>query len=182
MSGQPAAFPVHPLGVVLYAGGYDVSPLLAEVCAALAARGDLRIGGVLPVLGEKHANGRHSMHLRDIGTGQATPISQELGALAEGCILDSDGLMQARQALTKAIESGADLVILGKFAKQEAAGQGIRPEIAQAVEAGIPALVVMRENQREAFEAFAGDDWAALPPEPNAVLGWALAATGRAGA
>lgn len=171
--------PVHPLGVVLYDGGFDVAPLLAQVCAQLQARGDMRLAGVLPVPGEKHANGRDSMHLRDIASGQATPISQELGALAEGCILDSDGLTRARQVLAEGIRAGADLVIMGKFAKQEAAGQGIREEIALAMGEGIPALVVMRHAQRAAFEAFAGNEWTALPPEPQAVVGWALAAAGK---
>ena len=180
MSAATPASAVHPLGVVIYEPGFDVSPLLEQVCAALAARGDLRIGGVLPMPGDKHANGRASMHLRDIASGQATQISQELGALAEGCILDSDGLARARQGLAQAIAGGVDLVLMGKFAKQEAAGQGIRPEIAQALEAGIPALVVMRAGQRPAFEAFAGEEWTPLPPEPQAVLGWAFAVIGRA--
>ena len=44
-----------------------------------------------------------------------------------------------------------------------------------AMAAGIPTLVVMRDAQREAFEAFAGDDWTALPPEASAIVEWIAA-------
>lgn len=170
---------VRPLAVVVYEPGYDVEPLLVAVRDRLAARGDLRVGGVLPKAGEILANGRHAMMLEDIDTGVAHPISQDLGAGSESCILDVDGLVRARLAITAAIEAPVDLVFVGKFAKQEAAGHGVREEIGQAMIAGIPTLVAMRETQAEAWAEFAGDEHVALPPDVDAVVAWALAATGR---
>lgn len=174
-----SATEVLPLAVVVYPSGFDITPTLAEARARLAARGDLTLGGVLPEWGGLHSNGRHEMLLRDIASDGITQISQELGAEADSCILDPDGFARARLSIARAIEAGVDVVFVGKFAKQEAAGQGVRAEIGDAMGAGIPTLVVMREAQREAFEAFAGDEWTPLAPDADAIVGWVLAATGR---
>lgn len=176
-----ASTSVPPLAVVVYEPGYDVEPLLDAVHARLAARGDLRLGGVLPRVGEPLSNGKGTMMLENIATGVATVISQDLGAGSDSCTLDIDGMLRARSAIVTAIEQGVDLLFVGKFAKQEASGHGVREEIGEAMVAGIPTLVVMRETQREAWVAFAGDDQRELPPDVDAIVAWALAATGRAG-
>jgi len=181
MTQTSSASPTVPaLAVVVYEPGFDVGPLLAAVRDRLAARGDMNLGGVVPRFGDLLANGRHAMLLEDVVSGDATAISQDLGAGADSCILDVDGLTRARLAITKAIDDGADLVFVGKFAKQEAAGHGVREEIAQAMIAGIPTLVVMRDGQTGAWADFAGDDFLTLPPDVDAVVAWALSATGRA--
>ena len=173
---EPSAL---PLAVVVYDGDFDIGGLLAQVCTRLAARGDVRVGGVVPRNGGFHANGRHEMLLEDVTSGTTTKISQELGPGADGCILDVDGLTHARMAISEAIGRGADLIVVGKFSKQEAAGHGVRDEIAEALMAGIPTLAAMRARHRAAWEDFAGPDWVALPPEVEPVVAWAVAATGR---
>ncbi|NLH82652.1 MAG: DUF2478 domain-containing protein [Phyllobacteriaceae bacterium] len=173
--------PVPPLAVVVYEPGYAVEPLLDAVHDRLAARGDLRLGGVLPRVGAPLSNGKGSMMLESIATGVATVISQDLGAGSDSCTLDVDGMLRARTAIVSAIEEGVDLLFVGKFAKQEASGHCVREEIGEAMIAGIPTLVVMRETQRDAWTAFAGDDQLALPPDVDAIVAWALAVTGRAG-
>lgn len=174
----PLAVPT--LAVVVYEPGFDVEPMLVAVRDRLDGRGDVRLGGVVPRTGDLLANGRRAMLLEDVVSGTATTISQELGAGADSCILDVDGLTRARLAITRAIDDGVDLVFVGKFAKQEAAGHGVREEIGRAMVAGIPTLVVMRDTQRSAWSDFAGDDHATLPPDVDAIVGWALAAIGRA--
>ena len=168
-----------PLAVVVYEPGFDIGPLLRTVHDRLAARGDLRIGGVVPKTGDLLANGRHAMLLEDLTSGVATTISQDLGAGADSCILDVDGLTRARLAIARAVEDGVDLVFVGKFAKQEAAGHGVREEIGRAMIAGVPTLVVMRDGQTEAWASFAGDDFTRLDPDVEPIVAWALAATGR---
>ena len=174
---MPAA--TYPLAVVVYDPGFAVEPLLREVHARLTARGDLRLGGVVPKLGPVLPNGRHAMLLEDVASGVATTISQDLGAGADSCILDVDGLTRARLAIVEAIDGGVDLVFVGKFAKQEAAGHGVREEIGRAMIAEVPTLVVMRATQGDAWAEFAGDEFTTLPPDPDAIVAWALAATGR---
>jgi len=168
---------VPRLGAVVYPGELEIEPILAAVRDRLVARGGLRLGGVVPRLGDMMANGRQEMLLDDVVSGAAISISQELGAGADSCILDVDGLTRARMAILAAVENGADLVLVGKFAKQEAAGHGVREEIAAALLADIPTLVVLREGQLDAWRDFAGDDWARLPPEVEPILAWATTVT-----
>lgn len=174
---QPAV--TMPLAVVLYDGDFDVGPVLDDVRDRLAARGDLRLGGVVPGVGETLPNGRHSMLLKNVATGDVAVISQDLGAGAESCILDSDGFTRSRSAIVAAIEAGVDVLFVGKFGKQEVAGHGVREEIGAAMIAGIPTLVATRIHVRDAWEAFAGPDWVPLTPNPDEIVAWALAATGR---
>ena len=168
------------LAAVVYDPGFEIEPVLATARDRLAARDDLTIGGVVPKFGDVLANGRHAMLLEDIASGTATSISQELGVGADSCILDLDGLTRARLAIVAAIEDGVDVVFVGKFAKQEAAGHGVREEIGRALVAGIPTLVALRSSQLAAWRDFAGDDFVTLAPDPEAIVAWALAAAGRA--
>ena len=166
------------LGAVVYSGDTEIESILATVRDRLRADGRLRLGGVVPRFGDLLSNGRHEMLLDDVAAGVSISISQELGAGADSCILDVDGLTRARLAIAEAIETGVDLVFVGKFAKQEAAGHGVREEIGQAMLSDTPTLVVLRESQLEAWRAFAGDDWQRLTPEASAILGWVEAVAG----
>ena len=165
------------LAAVVYSGDVEIEPILAAVREHLSACDGLRLGGVVPRDGDLMANGRHEMLLDDLMSGAAISISQELGAGADSCILDIDGLTRARLAIVSAVESGVDLVMVGKFAKQEAAGHGVREEIGAALLADIPTLVALRESQLAAWSDFAGDDWQRLAPEVEAIVAWADAVT-----
>lgn len=171
---------METLGAILYDPNVEIEPILCAVRDRLAARGDIRLGGVVPREGGLLANGRHEMFLEDIRSGTATSISQELGAGADSCILDLDGLTRARDAIAQAISDGVDLVFVGKFAKQEMAGHGVREEIGSALIAGIPTLVALRDTRETEWRSFAGDDWARLPADVEAITAWALGVTGRA--
>lgn len=160
------------LGVIVYAGEIEIETVLGAVRDRLLARGGLRLGGVVPRYGELLANGRHAMLLDDLVTGTTITISQDLGVGADSCILDTDGLTRSRLGIMAAIDGGVDLVFVGKFAKQEAAGHGVREEIGAAVGADLPTLVALRETHLDAWRAFAGDDWAELAPDVDAVLAW----------
>ena len=157
---------------VVYSGDTEIEPLLAELRERLTARGSLRLGGVVPRFGGLMANGRREMLLDDLSGGGAISISQELGAGAESCILDVDGLARASLVILAAVEDGVDLVLAGKFAKQEAAGHGVRGEIGAAMVADIPTLVVLRESQLGRWREFVGDEWANLPPDVDTILAW----------
>ncbi len=160
------------LGAVVYSGDVAIEAILGEVRDRLVARGDLRLGGVVPRQGGILANGRREMLLDDLTAGGTINISQELGAGADSCILDVDGLARASIGILSAIDGGADLVFAGKFSKQEAAGHGVREEIGAAVVADIATLVAMRDTRVENWRAFAGDDWERLPPDVDAILAW----------
>ncbi len=165
------------LAGVVYSGDTEIEQLLADLREKLTARRSLRLGGIVPRYGDLMANGRREMLFDDLMGGGAISISQELGSGAESCILDVDGLARASLVILAAVEEGVDLVLAGKFAKQEAAGHGVRDEIGAALVADIPTLVVLRDSQLGRWRDFVGDDWQRLPPDVDAILAWVDRAT-----
>ena len=83
------------------------------------------------------------MQLVDLISGKAIGISQTLGSGAAACKLDASGLAEAAQAVTRAVQSEVELVIINKFSKQEAGGHGLRGEFAEAIMAGRPLLTAV---------------------------------------
>ncbi|MGC5376600.1 DUF2478 domain-containing protein, partial [Salmonella enterica] len=69
------------------------------------------------------------MQAIDLMTGREISICQPLGRGAMACKLDSAGLAEAAVAVTRAVAADVDLVVVNKFSKQEAAGEGLRDEL-----------------------------------------------------
>ncbi len=65
----------EPLGAILYDPEIEIEPILCAVRDRLIARGDVRLGGVVPREGDLLANGRRAMLLEDVTTGSTTSIS-----------------------------------------------------------------------------------------------------------
>lgn len=104
------------------------------------------------------------MDLRVLGGGPVIRISADLGAGSTGCRLDPGALEGAALAVSRRLP-GARAVILNKFGKQEVAGRGFRPVIAEALEAGTPVLIAVSSGFVPAFQGFAGDMAEAVRPE-----------------
>lgn len=111
--------------------------------------------------------------LEDLASGQCHVISQPLGAGARGCRLDPQALAAVAGPLPASLDAGPALLILNRFGKGESEGQGFRAAIEDACMRGIPVLTAVREAYVEAWEAFAGDLGLLLPPDREAVTGWA---------
>ncbi|HVY56673.1 MAG TPA: DUF2478 domain-containing protein [Xanthobacteraceae bacterium] len=60
-----------------------------------------------------------------------------------GCHLDEAQLAETRRTIAVAMSDGADLVIINRFGKLEAAGAGLVEEIKRAVVADIPVLIAV---------------------------------------
>lgn len=162
------------LAAISYPAGFRIDAFMADLAGRLKQRG-LRLGGVV-----QHNDGDcdgpcRAMALEDLASGLRYAISQDLGSGAGACRLDPAGLAAAGGALAAALAGGADLVIVNKFGRQEALGQGLRQEIAAALLAGLPLLVAVREDVLPAWRDFAGEGWIALPAESAEVEAWALA-------
>jgi hypothetical protein len=63
-----------------------------------------------------------------------------------GCHLHSGRLAGVAEAVADEIAAGADLVIVNRFGRLEAAGQGLIGLIRQAVDADIPVLTAVPEH------------------------------------
>jgi hypothetical protein len=151
-----------------------IDRVMLEAARGLRARG-VKLGGLVQHNVVKHGTDCAEMRLEDLAGGKHVVISlaRPRGA---GCRLDAAGLAEAAALGARGIASGVDLAIISKFGAQEAAGKGLREEIAQAVILGTPLLISVSSRLLCAFEDFIGETWTRLPPDVAAVEAWALSA------
>nr|WP_244905929.1 DUF2478 domain-containing protein [Rhodovulum imhoffii] len=159
------------LAYTMAPGRGDTDLTLEQLAAELASRG-LRCCGTVQINTKRPGAGPCDMDVRVLPDGPVLRISQNLGPSARGCRLDPAALETAVGLVEASLSLGADLLIINKFGKHEAAGRGFRDVIAQAVAMGVPVLVGLNTLNREAFESFADGMAIQLPPECAALQDW----------
>lgn len=159
------------LAAVLYRPEDDVDTLLADFAADLGRSGE-RLGGLVQRNIKDETGRKLGMQLVDLATGREISICQALGSGTSACMLDPAGLADASHAIARAVAERAALVIVNKFSKQEAAGRGLRSEIAGAVMAGLPVLTAVPERNFDAWKNFTGDRGTLLLCARRAIDGW----------
>jgi molybdate transport system ATP-binding protein len=159
------------LAAVLYRPEDDVDALLAAFASARLRDGE-RIGGVVQLNLKDEAGRPNGMQVVDLATGRSISICQPLGSGATACKLDPAGLAEASQAVSRAVAEDSALIIVNKFSKQEAAGHGLRSELAEAIIAGGPVLTAVPEKCLDAWKDFTGDRGTTLLCAPHVVEEW----------
>ena len=119
-------------------------------------------------------------YFRIIGSGERFPIFQDQGPGSVSCHIEGSGALTAAQAVQRDIAAGCDLVVLNKFGKLEAAGEGLRDAFNAAIEAHIPILTSVSPALDEPWTRFAGSLSAYLPADPQRIEEWWQAAKERA--
>jgi hypothetical protein len=148
-----------------------VQAMLADFAARLAGEGT-RVAGVVEMTEAADGPVCGRVVLRDLASGAEFAISQDLGPGSVACNLDADGLAQACAAVERGVAAGADLVILSKFGKQEAARGGLGDAFRAAVAADLPVLTFVSRGQADAWRRFAGPLSALAPADIEAVEEW----------
>ncbi len=144
--------------------------VLEQVVRALKAR-RARVAGCLQR--EIVEQGCCSLnHLENIADGRRILISQPLGAGSKGCRLDPRGLAEASACLLGELDGLPDILVLNRFGKGEADGQGLRAVIEKAFASGIPVLTAVRGLYLPAWTDFTGGLAATLRPDRDRILGW----------
>ena len=128
---------------------------LLEDFAQRRARAGLRVAGVVEDSDCAHDGGCKRFRVRDLLSGETISISQDLGRGSTACNLDPAALVRACGRIETAISEGADLVVLSKFGKLEAARSGLADAFRAAIEADIPVLTVVSPAAAEEWENFA---------------------------
>jgi len=144
--------------------------VLSTVAERAAAEGIRLAGTVQPVMGDAPQQ-KCEIVLRLLPDGPIRNISLDLGPGATGCRLDAGALEQAVLEVQDRM-AGAEGLIVNKFGKQEAAGRGLVDLIGQACAAGLPVLVGVSPEWREAFLAFASGAAEPLPADADRVMDW----------
>ncbi len=112
------------------------------------------------------------MKLRDVATGEVLPLCQVLGPGAGSCCLDSSALASAAQRLRSAAGQPSEILFFSKFGKQEAAGGGMRAELAYAISEGRIVLTAVKRSLLPAWASFTGGQGTLLEPRLWVVRDW----------
>jgi hypothetical protein len=150
---------------MLYREGESVDPLFASLREIIAERG-FRVGGLLQ---EPCAD---AIFVTELGSGRRIKLTQDLGACAEGCRLDTGALAEAAGLLAQSLASPPDLLLLARFGRVEIEGGGLIAEIGEAASLGVPTLIGVGAMREADWRAFAGDLGETLPCTLDAALEW----------
>lgn len=168
---------IAPIAAVVYAPSDHIEPLFVELARILRARG-VRLGGVLQHDIECVIDDPCAMELEDLADGSRFALSQDLGSGSEACRLDPASLAHAGAAVRRAVEAGAALILINKFGAQEAAGSGLRAEMALAVVAGVPLLTAVGSRFLPEWQDFTGGVAVCLQPDLEAMIAWCTGVLG----
>lgn len=145
-----------PITAIVYPEGQHVDDLMRAIADRLRADG-LRLAGAVQINQTRPWRPKCDMTLVDLSSGREVRISEDRGPEARGCRLDVAALDQAMVMTADGLAAGADLLIVNKFGKMEAAGRGFGPLIGEAIADGVPVLIAVPEANVAAWDAFAGD-------------------------
>lgn len=159
------------IAYALAPGRGETNLLLTELAARLADRG-LRLCGTVQTDTEREKDHHCDMDVQVLPAGPVIRISQDLGAGAQGCRLDPDALENAVALTNKALDDGADLLIVNKFGKHEAEGRGFRDTIGKALELGVPVLVGANKLNLEALNTFCDGQAQSVEANLDALIAW----------
>lgn len=154
----------------------DAQGLLSEAAAELLEAG-FRVVGVLAENNDVEG-ACSAAFLRDIVSGRRFSIQLDAAPPGATCHLDAAGIDEACAGILPQI-AGADVVVLSKFGKTEAARQGLWAAFSSAISAGKPLLTTVSPRHVEAWTAFApGAGW--LEPHGRSIEQWWQAANASA--
>lgn len=159
------------LAALLYGPADDADVLLADFALDLVQRG-VRVGGIAQRNLRDAAGKKSDMEVIDLADGHAISICLQLGPGSTACKLDTAGLAEAAVSVQQAIRAGVDLIVVNKFAKQEAEGAGLRNELADAIMSGIPVLTAVPQKCLDDWTAFTGGTGVTLPASREALEAW----------
>ncbi len=165
------------LAAVALEADAHVEGFLLPLVAVLREQG-WAIGGMTAPFDEFHDECHRAMHLEDLSSGERIKISQDLGCAAGACALDHAQLVRAGRFITQALARPVDLVVVNKFGKLEAAGEGLRAELIEAMEAGIPLLTTVKPAVVDAWKDFVGEYGTLLRADHADVIAWCMTARG----
>jgi hypothetical protein len=132
------------LAALVYDRDQDPDEILRQFAFDLNARGYRAVG--LVQLGH-HCLDAPKLSAMLVHTGEELQLFQNLGACATGCRLDVAKLLDAGAQVARAIDQGADLVIVNRFGRQEREGKGLSFLVERALSADIPVVIAVPSHR-----------------------------------
>lgn len=158
---------------VLYTPETTDRSILAAFAEKLKLQG-LKVGGLVQRFHFDDEGNKDGIDAIAVDTGEHIPLKRptESDFVNGVCSLDHAALTESTGALRRAIENGADLMVIEKFGEQEQKGAGLADEILSAMSEGVPVLVLVPASALEQWNHFSGGLGDLLPCTPQALSRW----------
>lgn len=134
----------------------DVNALLESVVEKMRAE-KMQIQGYLQKEIMMPDRCKCDTYLENLTDGSRLKISQDLGNGAKGCKLDNNMLVQLSKIAMNDLDKMPDLLIVNRFGRSEAEGNGFRQVIEKAFGLGIPILTAVKDMYLEDWRLFSGE-------------------------
>jgi hypothetical protein len=150
------------LAALVYEPHQDPDAILRNFAADLNASGHRAVGIV--------QLGRHCL---DAGlSAMLVHTGEDLGSCSAGCRLDVGQLLDAGQQIARAIEEGADVLIINRFGRQECEGKGLTYLVERALNADIPVVIAVPSHRFANWIKFADGMSVKLSCAREPLEGW----------
>ncbi len=169
---DPQTLDPNRFAALVYDDGVKVDGLMTSFARELIEAGVDARGIVQLPPGAEGCGPGALMKLRDVATGDIIPLCQNLGPGAASCALDSSALAGAAQRLRDEASRPSDILFFSKFGKQEAAGAGMRAELAYAISEGRTVLTAVKRPLLPAWRSFTGGQGTLLESRLWVVRDW----------
>ena len=159
---------------VVYSDGLAADKFLAEWGYSLRSAG-LNVAGLVQLNTFVRNPSKCDMVVEELFSGAVLQLSENRGPEARGCRLDRSILAEASALLLNALDERLDILVLNKFGKIEAEGEGLRDVLAKAVELDVPIVVGVPFRNIDQWRIFAGDMAEECPVNSTRVRRWVAA-------
>lgn len=161
------------IGAVIYpAGEGGHADIILDAVASRLLSDGRKLAGAVQRNTHDGDRCRCEMTLQDLASGTLVQISEDRGAEAKGCRLDTSALEEIVGLVCASLESGAELLIVNKFGKREAEGHGFRQAIEGACTAATPVLMMVSSENKPACREYVEAAYIELPLDEEAVIAW----------
>lgn len=159
------------VAAIVYANEVFPDALFRQLVASCRA-GGIAVAGVLQHLAAPGGDRRCDVFLEDLASGHRTQLFENRGSEARGCRLDGAALAEAAIRIERSLETEPGLLLLNKFGKVEAEGEGMRGLIAAAMDRGIPVIIGVPARNLDTWRDFVGELAVELPADFARVQQW----------
>lgn len=115
---------------------------------------------------------RSKMGIINLNNGEFTSIAQDLGEHNTSCCLDSEAVSNASHILKHAREQKPDLIVVNRFGKLEAEGEGFADEMLEIMSLGLPMITVVATRFLDPWREFTGGLATEINPSLNDIKSW----------
>ncbi len=150
--------------------GAEADRIVDDVVHSLQQRG-VRVVGLRQRVSD-NGTSRCGVELESISNGTLHRMTQSLGSGSISCNVDAEAMEQLALLLKNELNDDVDLVVINRFGKRESEGAGFCSVIERAIELGIPALTVVKEDWLDTWLDYGGEWVMTLPTDRARILEW----------